>query len=75
MYTAAANRTRTDRSKQYLVNSVLEATPEKLIMRIYDYAIGKCKQHDLENTNKAINELIAALSYDTEEIGKFRSGY
>jgi flagellar protein FliS len=74
MYAATAYKQRTNRAKSYVVNNVLEATPEKLIMKIYDFAILKCKARDLEKTNAALNELIYALNYDTEEVGEISIG-
>jgi len=75
MYTAAtANRSRVNRANSYVVNSVLETTPEKLIMKVYDFAIAKCKSRDLEKTNSALNELIFALNYDTDEVREISLG-
>ncbi len=74
MYTAADTRTRPNRAKNYLTNSVLETTPEKLIMKVYDFAIAKCRAHNLEKTNAALNELIFALNYDSKEVSEVSLG-
>ena len=51
----------------YLANELLEAAPEKLLLKVYDYAIANSIKCNLENTNKAINLLSSALRYDNEE--------
>ena len=42
------------RVNAYLVNEILDATPEKLLIKIYDFAIAHCKNKNLEKTNKAL---------------------
>ncbi len=58
----------------YLANDILEASPEKLLLKVYDYAISNSKQGDLEKTNKALNILINALRYDNEEVQEISVG-
>ncbi len=58
----------------YLANDILEASPEKLLMKVYDYAITNSKLGDLEKTNKALNILIGALRYDNEEVQNISLG-
>jgi len=62
---------------QYLLKEILDATPEQIIIKIYDFAIVHCIKHDLHKTNKAIQELINALRFDDESareiaVGLFR---
>jgi flagellar protein FliS len=74
MYTSTAVRGRQNRAKAYIANDVLDSTPEKLLLKIYDFAISRCKMQDLEKTNKALNELIGGLNYDTEEVSEVSVG-
>lgn len=74
MYTATNTRNRFNRAQSYVMNDVLEATPEKLIMKIYDFAIAKCNAHDIIKTNAALNELIYALNYNTKEVEEVSIG-
>ena len=68
------SRAKYNRAQSYVVNDVLEASPEKLIMKIYDFAIAKCSAHDIIKTNAALNELIYALNYDTKEVEQVSIG-
>lgn len=63
-----------NRANAYLANEILSASPQKLIMKIYDFAILQCKNKDLEKTNKALSELIVALRYDGEEVNEISTG-
>ena len=55
------------RANAYLVKEVLESTPQKLLLKVFDFAIVNCKKGDAENTNKALSELIKALNFDNPE--------
>jgi flagellar protein FliS len=74
MYTSAPVKNRANRAKAYVTNNILDTTPEKLLIKIYDFAIMKCKAHELEKTNGALNELIFALNYDSKEVGEVSLG-
>ena len=52
----------------------LNASPQKLIMKIYDFAITQCRNKNLEKTNKALAELINALRFDGEEVSEISTG-
>lgn len=70
MYPSAAVNKRAERSNNtnaYLVKDILEATPQKLLLKIYDFAITNCKNGNLHKTNKAIGELINALRFEDEQ--------
>ncbi|MHB9012697.1 MAG: flagellar export chaperone FliS [Ignavibacteriaceae bacterium] len=67
MYTQTLTKNNPNRMNQYLVKEVLEATPEQLLIKVYDFAILNCQRNNLEKTNKAIKELINFLRWDTEE--------
>ncbi|MFH1196227.1 MAG: flagellar protein FliS [bacterium] len=64
MYSPSQNRT----TDQYVIKEILEATPEKLLIKVYDFAILHCQRKDFVKTNKAIQVLIDSLRFDTEEI-------
>ena len=69
--TAAAIRTtesyNNNRANAYVTNEVLDASPQKLLLKVYDFAILQCKNENLEKTNKALAELINALRFDDDE--------
>ncbi len=58
----------------YQENEVLSASPEKLILMLYDQAILGCKRQDAEKASRAVAELINSLNFKYEEIstGLFR---
>ncbi|MEI7811854.1 MAG: flagellar protein FliS [Ignavibacteria bacterium] len=71
MYQASSSYyNRTNQANAYLVKEIMEATPQKLLIKIYDFAITNCQKHDMERTNRAIQELINSLKFDdvTKEI-------
>ncbi len=74
MYNPTQAKNNTNRVNQYLVKEVLEATPEQLIIKIYDFAILNCQKNNLEKTNKAIKELMNFLRWDTEESKAVNTG-
>jgi flagellar protein FliS len=51
----------------YLANEILNASPQKLLLKVYDFAIAQCKNKNLEKTNKALSELINALRFDDKD--------
>jgi flagellar protein FliS len=55
------------RANAYLANEILDASPEKLLIKIYDFAIAQCKNKNLEKTNKALMTLITGLRFDDQE--------
>ena len=52
----------------YLVQKILTATPEELIVYIYDVAIAACGRKDKIKASEAIQQLISALRYDHKDI-------
>ncbi|QQS35433.1 MAG: flagellar protein FliS [Ignavibacteriales bacterium] len=54
------------RTNQYLVNEVMEATPQQLLIKLYDIAIVSCQKQDMIRTNKAIQELTNALNFNDD---------
>jgi len=63
-----------NRANAYLVNEILDASPTKLFIKIYDFAIAQCKNKNLEKTNKALMELSNALRFDNEEVSEISMG-
>jgi len=59
---------RKKQANSYLVKEILEASPQKLVMKIYDFAIANCRRKDMGKTNKAVSELIVALNFETDEV-------
>lgn len=55
---------RSNPAQTYLMKEILEATPQMLILKIYDFAIVNCQKRDTVKTNNAIQELINALRFD-----------
>ena len=52
----------------------MEASPQRLLIKIYDLAIVSCQKQDLKKTNEAIQTLINALSFDTDEVKEISLG-
>ncbi len=73
MYSSVASRPR-NRANAYLVNEIRESSQEKLLVKLYDFAIANCRQHNIEKTNKALNELIFGLRFDEAELEKISTG-
>lgn len=63
----ASSYTQVNKANQlnsYLVKEIMEATPQQLILKIYDFAIVNCQKKNIEKTNKAIQELINSLKFE-----------
>lgn len=65
------------RANQYLVKEILEASPQQLLLKIYDFAILNCQRKNIAKTNAALQELISSLNFEDEaakeiSIGLFR---
>ena len=71
--TLTANKNR-NRLNQYLVNEITQATPQQLLIKIYDFAIVNCKKENLAKTNEALQVLINALSFDGKEVSEISTG-
>ncbi|MCS7053250.1 MAG: flagellar protein FliS [Ignavibacterium sp.] len=56
------------KANSYLMNEIMNASPEKLLLKVYDYAIVNAEKKDMIKTNEAIQVLINALRYDNEEM-------
>ena len=58
----------------YLVKDILEATPQQLVIKLYDLAIVSCKKHDLRRTNSSIQVLINGLNFENENVKEISTG-
>lgn len=59
---------KSSKANSYLMNEIMNATPEKLLLKVYDFAIVNAEKKDMIKTNEAIQVLINALRYDNEEV-------
>ena len=69
--TAWSNR----RVNQYLANDILNATPEQVILKIFDFAIVNCQKQNMVKTNEALQVLINALNFDHPEAKEISIGF
>lgn len=58
----------------YRTQQIMSATPEKLVVMVYDYVLAACKAQDGKKAARGLAELIDALDFDQGEIalGLFR---
>lgn len=59
---------------QYLVKEIMDASPEELLLKVYDFAIAKASQHNLEKANKAVQTLIDGLNYSGDDVKEISIG-
>lgn len=52
------------RANQYVINDILSASPEQLIMKVFSFAIVNCQKKNMIKTNEALQVLIDALDFD-----------
>jgi len=50
----------------YLADQILNATPEQLLLKAYDYAVVHSEKKDMIKTNRAIQVLTGFLRFDDE---------
>jgi flagellar secretion chaperone FliS len=74
MLNASVARGRTKRVNEYLTKDILDASPQKLLIKVYDYAITNCRKNDIHRTNKALAELISSLNFENNETKEFSLG-
>jgi flagellar protein FliS len=67
MFQTTLSHNKSNRANAYVTKEILEASPQKLLIKIYDFAIANCKAGNMAKTNKALNELINALRFDDEK--------
>lgn len=66
MYTAQSYHHH-HRQNPYIVNQINDATPQQLIMKVYDFAILNCQKNNMLKTNDALQVLINALNFSDPE--------
>ena len=74
MYSTKFNNNKS-KLNPYLVKEIMEATPQQLLIKIYDFAITSCQKHDLYKTNAALQQLISSLRFDTDEVRHVSIGF
>ena len=74
MNTTAFSRNKTTQLNPYLVKEIIEASPEKLLLKTYDFAITHCQLHDMVKTNRALDELINSLNFEDEKAKEISIG-
>jgi len=74
MYNTTLAKQNSNRINHYLVKEILEATPQQLLIKIYDFAILNCQRKNLAKTNSALQELINSLRWDGEGVAEISSG-
>ncbi len=74
MNTTLKNLNNDKRAKQYLIKEIMEATPQQLLLKTYDFAIMNCKKQNLIETNNALQTLINALRFDNDDVREVSAG-
>jgi flagellar secretion chaperone FliS len=74
MYNSNYATAQNNRLNQYLVSEIVDASPQQIILKIYDFAILNCARNDLLKTNNAIQELVNALRFDDEKVKEISIG-
>lgn len=74
MLNTSTTRGRARRVNAYLSKDILDASPQKLLLKVYDFAITSCRKNDMIKTNKALGELINSLNFDSSETKEFSLG-
>ncbi len=75
MYSSKYNNNRNSNLNPYFVKEIMEASPQQLLIKLYDFAIINCQKHDLYKTNAAIQELINSLRYDRDDVKEISIGF
>jgi flagellin-specific chaperone FliS len=57
-------------SNPYFVQQVKTASPEKLILMLYELGMKSCQAKDDQKAVKVLTELIAALNFDYQEVAQ-----
>ncbi len=74
MYNQTLTKHNTNRINHYLVKEIMEATPQQLLIKIYDFAILNCQKKNLVKTNRALQELINSLKWEGVDVIKVSTG-
>jgi len=65
---------RNNKANAYLTKEILDASQEKLLLKVYDFAIVNCQRGNIEKTNKGLTLLMNALNFDDEKALEISSG-
>ncbi len=74
MFSSSYAGNKLNRTNQYLVKEIMEATPEQLILKVYDFAIVNCRKQNMTKTNDALQVLMNALRFDDDEVKGVSTG-
>jgi len=74
MYQAAAHNHKA-RLNQYLVKEIMDATPQQLIIKLYDFAIVNCQRQNLVKTNAAYRNLSMLLGLRVKKLPMLQPVY
>ncbi len=75
MYNTATLTKRNSKTvNNYIVKEIMEATPQQLLIKIYDFAILNCQRKNLAKTNQALQELINSLRWEGEDVKQVSTG-
>ncbi len=56
-----------NKANAYLMKEIAEASPQKLLLKTYDFAIVHYQRGDYYKANKAVTELINSLNFTDEK--------
>ncbi len=62
------------RINPYLVNEIMGAKPEQLLIKIYDFAILHCQKHNMIKTNESLQVLVNSLNFNDESAREISTG-
>ena len=74
MYNSTHLRSKSNKLNPYLIKELMEATPQQLLIKIYDFAILNCQRKNLAKTNSALQELINLLSWEGKGVAEISAG-
>lgn len=74
MHNSVITENKTSRLNQYLIKEIMEANPQQLLVKVYDFAILNCRKQNMVKTNDALQILINALRFDTDEVKSVSMG-
>jgi len=63
-----------NKAKAYLLKEITEASPQKLLLKIYDLAIQSYQKGDFARANRAVAELINSLNFADEQAKEISFG-
>ncbi len=67
-YKRVPTKTHKQNINTYLENQILNARPEELILKVYDFILLNIKKKNYQKANAGFIELIAALNFDYQDV-------